>query len=237
MNRIIILSIFIAAVAFSGCSCECCSNGERQNWISLFDGSNVDAWRGINSDKFPDAGWKVEDGMLVFEPGGKRAGDIVTKDEFSSFVLEMEFKLSTKANSGIKYFVVEEMSKGTGGLGLEYQILDDENHPDAKNGRGGNRTMGSLYDLIAADTNKPTLQIGQWNKAKIVSDGMHVEHWLNGMKILEYERGSKEFMDIIAISKYKSIKGFGVAESGHILLQDHGDKMWFRNIRVRVLDR
>ena len=233
MSRIIILSIFIAAVAFSGC----CSNGERQNWISLFDGSNVDAWRGINSDKFPDAGWKVEDGMLVFEPGKKRTGDLVTKDEFSSFVLEAEFKLSTKANSGIKYFVVEEMSKGSGGLGLEYQILDDENHPDAKNGRGGNRTMGSLYDIIAADTNKPPVQIGQWNKVKIVSDGMHVEHWLNGMKILEYERASKEFMDIVAISKYKSIKGFGIAESGHILLQDHGDKMWFRNIRVRVLGR
>ena len=237
MSRMIWFLAVVAAVAISGCSGNCCDKDNDYEWIALFDGSNVDAWRGINSDKFPDAGWKVEDGLLVFQRDEKRAGDIITKDEFSNYVLELDFKLSKSANSGIKYFVVEEMTKGTGGLGLEYQLLDDANHPDAKNGRNGNRTSASLYDLIAADVNKPTVPIDQWNTSRIVSDGPHVEHWLNGMKVLEYERGSQEYLDIVATSKYKNIKDFGQAPSGHILLQDHGDKVWFRNIRIRVIEK
>lgn len=225
--------VVLLAMVMSGCSGVL---HDEPVWTVLFDGSNVDAWREINTDAFPQTCWVVEDDMLVFEPGKDCPGDIITRQEFGSFVLEMEFKLSKGANSGIKYFVVEELSKGRGGLGLEYQILDDANHPDARNGRDGNRTLGSLYDLKAARADKPVAAIGEWNTVRIVSDGAHVEHWLNGAKVLEYERGGEEYTELAAISKYKGIAGFGLAESGHILLQNHGDRVCFRNIRIQVLD-
>lgn len=236
MKIIVWLLIMIGMIACPGCTNTSAQQSGASQWIVLFDGSNMDAWRLIHSETFPQTGWKIEDMELVFDPAGKTSGDIITKQKFGNFVLELEFKLTKGANSGIKYFVVEEMNKGVGGLGLEYQILDDQNHPDAKNGRDGNRTIASLYDLIPANTQKPVKPIGQWNTARIISKGMHVEHWLNGRKVLEYERGSKAFRDLITISKYKDIKGFGLAESGHILLQDHGDKVFFRNIRIQILD-
>jgi hypothetical protein len=138
------------------------------------------------------------------------------------------------ANSGIKYYVTEKENNKGSAIGLEYQILDDKNHPDAKLGRDGNRTMSSLYDLITAKNKRPN-PIGQWNTARIVSKNNHVEHWLNGMKVLEYERGSKEFREIVAISKYKDWPNFGEAPQGHILLQDHGNKVSFRSIKIRKL--
>jgi hypothetical protein len=230
-----ILILGVTAMLF-GCVANATNDteGNKDAWTILFDGTNLDAWRGHNSQTLPSK-WKIVDGLLMFDPAGEKGGDIITKEEYSDFEFELEFKLSKGANSGIKYFVVEELSKGGSGLGLEFQLLDDENHPDAKAGRNGNRTLASLYDLMAAAADKPAKPIGEWNTAKIISKGAHVEHWLNGQKVLEYERGSVAFIDLVAKSKYKDIAGFGLAPAGHLLLQDHGNLVWYRNIRVRPL--
>lgn len=203
---------------------------KRQGWKLLFDGTSSAGWRGAGKDKFPENGWVLNDGTMTITPGDG-GGDIVTVDEYGDFELTFEFKLTEGANSGLKYYVIE---KG-GNLGLEYQVLDDAKHPDAKMGRDGNRTVSSLYDLIPAAKNKRPNAIGNWNTARIVSKNNHVEHWLNGFKVLEYERGSKEFRDIVAMSKFKDKPGFGEAPKGRILLQDHNDLVSFRNLKIRNL--
>lgn len=216
------------------------SDYEKKNgWKLLFDGVSTKGWRGAYKDKFPEKGWEVKDGVLsVLGSNGAEAsngGDIVTMDQYGNFELTLEFKITEGANSGIKYYVTEsEKNKGSA-IGLEYQILDDVRHPDAKMGRDGNRTLASLYDLIPAAKGKRPNAIGEWNMARIVSKNNHVEHWLNGFKVLEYERGSKEFRDLVALSKYKVWENFGEAPKGHILLQDHGNFVSFRNIKIREL--
>jgi len=211
----------------------------KEGWKLLFDGKTTNGWRGAHSDAFPAKGWEIKDGTMTVLPsdGGEatNGGDIVTNEEYSNFELKLEVKLTEGANSGIKYFVTEAEEKHPGSaLGLEFQILDDVKHPDAKNGRDGNRTIASLYDLITAK-NKHPKPIGEWNEVKIVSKNRHVEHWLNGEKVVEYERGSKEFNELIKISKYKDRKDFGLADKGHLLLQDHGNHVSFRNIKIRTL--
>jgi hypothetical protein len=216
-------------------------------WKLLWNGKNTRGWRSAKSDAFPKQGWEIKDGMLtVLESGGGEAvggGDIITKDRYSNFELKVDFKITPGANSGIKYFCQPNLDPVTGtgakaktgsAIGLEFQILDDERHPDAKLGRDGNRTLGSLYDLIPAAPEKHTNPIGEWNTAYILSQGNHVEHWLNGQKVLQYERNSPEFREIVAQSKYKNIPGFGEWADGHILLQDHGNTVSFRNIKIRV---
>jgi len=216
-------------------------------WCPLWDGATPAGWRGAKLDEFPKAGWKIEDGVLtVLESGGAesaKGGDIVTKHRFARFELQLDFKITPGANSGIKYFCQPNLDpiSGTGAkaktgsaIGLEFQILDDAKHPDAKKGRDGNRTMASLYDLMTADESKAPNPIGEWNTARVVTDGTHVEHWLNGKKTLEYERGSKEFKELVVKSKYHSIPGFGEWADGHILLQDHGNTVHYRNVKVRV---
>ncbi|HMK38669.1 MAG TPA: DUF1080 domain-containing protein, partial [Bacteroidota bacterium] len=199
----------------------------------------LNGWRGAYLDSLPRKGWDVKDGVITVQSsGGAEAaygGDIVTVEQFSSFELLVDFKLTEGANSGIKYFVTEQLPRTPGSAkGLEYQLLDDAHHPDAKLGIDGNRMLASLYDLIPA-ANKTVKPIGQWNNARIVVRGKHVEHWLNGVKVLEYERGGKEFLRHKAVSKFKDLDGFGEAERGHILLQDHGDQVFFRNIKIRIL--
>jgi len=212
----------------------------EDGWKLLFDGESTEGWRGAHKEAFPEFGWKVADGALTVEPSGggeaKHGGDIVTIDKYANFEFKLDFKLTPGANSGIKYYVTENEETTGSAIGLEFQILDDVLHPDAQQGRDGNRTISSLYDLITAKEGKYVKQVGQWNMARIVSKDGHVEHWLNGSKVLEFERGSEAYRELVAISKYKDWKNFGEAEAGHILLQDHGNEVSFRNIKVKVYE-
>lgn len=218
---------------------------QSQGWRPLWDGRSTRGWRGARRDTFPEKGWKVEGGeLVVLAAAGAESGnggDIVTDEEFAAFELQLDFKLTPGANSGIKYFVREEVSPiGGSAIGLEFQLLDDEKHPDAKLGAAGNRTLGSLYDLIPRDRMPAGLglvpRVGEWQHARIVvrADD-RVEHWLNGIKVVEYVRGSPAFRAIVARSKYEKIPEFGEAPRGHLLLQDHGNEAHFRSIKIRPL--
>ncbi|MDG1571083.1 DUF1080 domain-containing protein [Robiginitalea sp. M366] len=211
-------------------------------WQLLWDGATAKGWRGARLDSFPATGWNMENGILtVLASGGAEAaagGDIVTEETFGDFEMHVDFRITEGANSGIKYYVDTELNQGEGSaIGLEYQILDDARHPDAKLGNHeGSRTLASLYDLIAAAPDKPVAPIGQWNTAYIRSENGHVEHWLNGARVLEYQRGSEAYRQLVAESKYKVWPAFGEAPRGHILLQDHGDRVQFRNIKIKPLN-
>lgn len=215
---------------------------KEDGWKLLWDGESTEGWHGARLEDFPDHGWEIEDGVLtVLASGGgesEAGGDIVTDSLYGDFDLRVDFRITEGANSGIKYYVDTELNKGEGSaIGLEYQILDDERHPDAKLGNHeGSRTMASLYDLIQADPAKPVNPIGQWNTARILSRDGHVEHWLNGVKVLEYERGTDAYRQLVSESKYNIWPGFGEAERGHILLQDHGNRVSFRNIKIKTLN-
>ncbi|PUZ27617.1 protein of unknown function [Chitinophaga costaii] len=215
---------------------------KKDGFKLLWDGKTSNGWRRAFSKDFPAQGWEMKNGILTVLPsnGGEEGGggDILTTDAYSAFELRFEFKLTEGANSGVKYFVTEaENTGGKSAIGLEYQILDDAHHPDAKLGRNGDRTLSSLYDLIPrkniAAAFKP---IGAWNEGRIiVRPDNHVEHWLNGYKMVEYERSSEAYRQLVAISKYNHWKAFGEAKEGHILLQDHGNQVSFRNIRIKTL--
>ena len=219
------------------------SEQEKKNGVQLlWDGKTTKGWRGINKDHFPDSGWVINDGVLTVLPSNGQqeglGGDIITDKEYGAFDLQFDFKLTPAANSGVKYFVKESYdTHGMSGIGLEYQVLDDSLHPDAKLGRDGDRTLSSLYDLIPRKNIPAALKpVGEWNRGRIVvSPDNHVEHWLNGYKMLEYDRNSKEFDSLIAISKYKNWKNFGHWDSGYVLLQDHGDKVSYRSIKMKNL--
>lgn len=232
---------------------------KAQGFELLFDGETTNGWRGAGKKEFPEKGWHVADGVLMVEAsgGGEAAfgGDIVTIDEFATFELSLDFKLTEGANSGIKYFITESYGSDASAIGLEYQLLDDAKHPDATQGAAGNRTLGSLYDMIPADQDKTVRKPGEWNRARLVVTGTrvvervtgsrieqssfvgaHVEHWLNDRKVLEYERGTPVFDALVARSKYVVWDGFGHWPQGHILLQDHGDEVHFRSIKIRRID-
>lgn len=219
---------------------------KRKGWRLLWDGKSSDGWIGAKLDHFPKKGWTMKDGVLTVESSGgaesRNGGDIITEKQYSDFELKVEFKITEGANSGIKYFVDPELNKKEGSaIGPEFQILDDKKHPDAKMGVSGNRTVGSLYDLITAKNlsvpsrGKPFNGIGKWNRAHIIAKDGHVEHWLNGYKVVEYERGTQMWKALVAYSKYKKWPSFGEKPQGHILLQDHGDEVHFRSIKIREL--
>ena len=210
-----------------------------EGWKLLWDGKSSEGWRGAKLDGFPEKGWSMEEGILKVHKsdGGEstNGGDIVTTKPYKNFMLKVDFRITEGANSGIKYFVDTNLNKGQGSaIGCEFQILDDRRHPDAKAGKDGNRTLGSLYDLIPASADKP-FRNGFFNTAMVVVEGNHVEHWLNGVKIVEYERNNEEWNQLVQTSKYKDWPNFGNAEEGLLLLQDHGDEVWFQNIKIKEL--
>lgn len=218
------------------------SAAEKANGYGLlWDGKTTKGWKGAYKTGFPEKGWEIKNGELsvVKSNGGEstNGGDIVTEKQYGAFALKFDFKLTEGANSGVKYFVtLTEGNKGSA-IGPEYQILDDVKHPDAKLGKNGNRTLGSLYDLITSKK-IPNAQrkIGEWNKGLIlVYPDNKIEYYLNGFKILEYVRGSAEFKALVAGSKYKDWKDFGMAPKGHILIQDHGDNVSFRSIKLKEI--
>lgn len=211
-----------------------------EGWRLLWDGKTTEGWRSARGEAFPDRGWSIEDGILkVWENDGAESangGDIITVDMYENFWLSVDFKITDGANSGIKYFVRPDLyHSDASAIGCEYQILDDERHPDAKLGKDGNRTLASLYDLITADKSEAWYRHRQWNNALIKVEGNHVEHWLNGVKVLEYERNTPEFNELVAGSKYKNWENFGNHAKGHILLQDHGHEVWYKNILIKEL--
>ena len=218
------------------------SEQEKTNGYSLlWNGKDTKGWRGAKKTSFPANGWQIKDGTIaVLASNGTEStngGDIVTEAEYSAFDFEFEFKLTEGGNSGVKYFVTESEQTSGSAIGLEYQVLDDAKHPDAKLGSNGNRTLASLYDLIPR-TNIPASQkkIGEWNRGRIVVyPDNRVEHWLNGFKVLSYVRGSAEYKALVAKSKYKNFENFGEAIKGHLLLQDHGNEVAYRSLKIKKL--
>jgi hypothetical protein len=252
LNRVVLISFILSLfyLSFSvaqdvlkdeaGVPLNMLSLAEKNaGWKLLWDGKTTAGWRGARLDKFPEFGWEIKNGELsVLESGGaesRNGGDIVTENLYGNFELSLEFKLTPGANSGIKYFVFPKQPDQPGSaIGLEYQVLDDERHPDAKAGVEGNRTVSSLYDLIPA-ANKVVNPIGEWNSARIVVNGSQVQHWLNGVKVVEYNRHCQTFLALIQKSKYAKYKNFGQIKEGHILIQDHGNLVSYRNIKIREL--
>jgi len=219
-------------------------------WRLLFDGRTLAGWRGLGYDTVPAAHWVVVDGAIKKIASGNvprvsdgrplNGGDLMTVDTFGDFELTWEWKVTPGANSGVKYNVSEAMSVGQGGsggpshsaLGFEYQILDDDRHED---GKLPTHRSGALYDLIAPSDAKALRPVGQWNRSVVIFRGNHGEHWLNGRKILAFELGTARMDSLLAQSKYRSIPGFGDRRTGHVVLQDHGDEVYFRNLKVRPL--
>jgi len=220
---------------------------DTEGWVSLFDGETFAGWRGLGRESIPAAHWVVENGTIHKVASGDvetaddgqplEGGDILTEAVWLDFELVLEWKVARGANSGVKYNVSEPMSTAhpprNAALGFEYQILDDDLHPDALN--GPNRTTAALYDLIEPAADKGVRPVGEWNEARVVLVGSRGEHWLNGHKVLDFDLESEDFAQRFAASKYLPIESFATRRPGHIVLQDHGDDVWFRNLRIRSL--
>jgi 3-keto-disaccharide hydrolase len=204
-------------------------NEINKGWRSLFDGKSLDGWQKANGQPFNGKGWTVKDGVLSTDTASGHGGDIVTTTEFGDFELSLEFKLAPGTNSGIKYALFKNSS-----LGCEYQLIDDARHADAKLGKNGNRTLGALYDILPP-SDKKVKPVGEWNTVRIVKKGTHAEHWLNGKMVLSYDRTSEAFKKAVAESKFKKENGFGETSPSPILLQEHGDIIHYRNIKIKNL--
>ncbi|HTE11907.1 MAG TPA: DUF1080 domain-containing protein, partial [Chitinophagaceae bacterium] len=213
---------------------------KAQGFTLLFNGKDLSGWRAVNKQSPPEKGWVVEDGVLhvLDSATAGRQGDLLTVNQYKAFELNFDFKLSEGANSGVKYFVTEPPQSTKAGVGLEFQVLDDERHPDAKLGTAGDRTLGSLYDIIPSVKVETRFQkkIGEWNQGKIiVYPNNLVQHWLNGFKVVEYVRGNNIYKVLVAHSKFAKIKNYGLGEKGPILLQEHGDNVFYKNIKIREI--
>jgi hypothetical protein len=225
--RHILALFFLSIAAFAAEPNTLTADEQAAGWKLLFDGKSTAGWKGIGKKEFPAKGWVAEGGTLkhIAKGGG---GDIVTTDEFENFEFAWEWKIAEGANSGVKY----NLPDANKGVGCEYQLIDDTKHADAKNQT--HQTAG-LYDLISPAAERKVSPVGEWNASRIVVNGNKVEHWLNGTKTVEFEFGSEALKTLIAKSKYKNAAGFGVKKKGPILLQDHGDAVEFRNLKLRAL--
>ena len=215
-------------------------------WKLLFDGKTLAGWRGLGYDTVPTQHWIVESGAIRKVPSGKvpvqadgqplEGGDLMTIATYRDFELSFEWKVAPGANSGVKYNVSEELSSTVppkhAAIGFEYQVLDDDRHPD---GKLPTHRSAALYDLVAPNAAKKLRPVGEWNSARIVLVGNHGEHWLNGAKVVSYDLGTPAMDSALAASKFKGLSWFAVRRRGHIVLQDHGDEAFYRNIRIREL--
>jgi hypothetical protein len=237
-----VLAAGAAVAADEGPAPNTLTDAERAGGFQLvWDGHTTRGFRGVKTAAIPKGRWSTEGGVLtaVAPPPGtpEENADIVTERSYSSFELDAEFRLAPKANSGIKYFVRTDLmaDQGQSTVGLEYQIIDDAGNPDATQGRGGARSLGALYDVYGPAPDKPVKRMGEWNAARIVVRGTHVEHWLNGVKVLQFERGSEDFKAHVAEGKHRIWPGYGEWKEGVLLLQHHGGGVSFRNVKVREL--
>ena len=198
-------------------------------WKLLFDGKTLAGWTNFKKTTPPEKGWEIQDGWLhhIAKAGG---GDIVSAEKYSEFELSWEWRIAEGGNSGLKYFISDDRKGGA--VGHEYQMLDDDKHPDGK--KGLNRQTAALYDVLDP-VNRPVKKPGETNQSRVLVKGNHVEHWLNGAKVLEYELGSDALKAAIAKSKFKTVEGFGTRFPGRLLLQDHGDEIFIRNLKLRDL--
>ena len=231
IGLIVLAAATLAAAADTAPPNQLTPAEQKAGWRLLFDGKTTAGWRGFKKTDFPKDRWVVKDGALAHIPTGAGdshgGGDIVTTERFSDFDLRFDWRIAAGGNSGLKYFVTEDRE---GPIAHEYQVLDDARHPDAK--VGPHRQAGAFYDVLPPAADKPLRPVGEWNESRVLVRGNHVEHWLNGRKVLEYELGSPELRAAIAKSKFKDAAGFGTKFPGHILLQDHGDEVAFRNIKI-----
>jgi len=224
--------IVVAAIAatFSpskSTAAELSAEEKAQGWVLLFDGVSTDGWVGIGKETFPTQGWSVKDGALHHDKKGG-GGDIVTKNLYSSFELLWEWKIGEAGNSGVKYNLPDPKK----GLGFEYQMLDDQRHSDAAK---KSHQTAALYDLIEPAPERKTRPAGEWNQSRLLVDGNHVEQWLNGVKTVSFEMGSVELLELVSKSKYSKVQSFGIKTASPLLLQDHGDEVDVRNIKLREI--
>lgn len=222
------LSLALVAPAFAADN-ELSADEKAAGWRLLFDGKTTAGWRAIGKDEFPAKGWVVADGALKHEGKGG-GGDIVTVEDFESFELVWDWKIAPVGNSGVKYNLPDKAK----GVGFEYQMLDDEKHPDGVKGGRLHQTAG-LYDLMEPAADKKVKPVGEWNTSRLLVNGTKVEHWLNGAKTLEFVIGSPELKALVAKSKYKNAAGFGDKKASPILLQDHGDEVCVKNMKLRAI--
>ncbi|GAB3910135.1 DUF1080 domain-containing protein [Larkinella knui] len=230
LARVVLLALVLNVVNWTSSDA---SGPKKGKWVKLFDGKTLTGWHSYLKKEASDK-WKVEDGAIVLTGGG--GGDLVTDKEYENYELELEWKISEGGNSGIIYRVHEDPKyKSTYNSGPEMQVLDNERHKDAKAGKNGNRTSGSLYDMLPPSDFSAQKVAGEWNQVKLVVNNGKVEHYLNGKKVVEYRTSGPEWDKMVSESKFKGWEGFNQFSKGHIALQDHGNKVWYRNIRIREL--
>ena len=226
-------SVAVAIAALMTVMPSAKADAPQDGWTNIFDGASLKGWRGYKQPDATKTRWKVESGMLTVDPGDgsdtRGARDLITTGTYDNFELAFEWKITPGGNSGVKYFVLEDRDSA---IGHEYQVIDDSGHPDAK--IGPHRQTAALYDVLPA-ANRPIKPAGEFNQSRIVVNGRNVQHWLNGTRVLQYELSSPALQAAVDKSKFKGIERFGKPQKGHILVQDHGDRVWYRSIRIKAV--